>query len=111
MSAGSLKDLKDNASIPRVKKKHGSEGDVVEYGESQWLHYEDQVDALPETLRFSWFDVICIIFSMSTYIFDMGMDLYVAYVYYTTGYILYFIITLVFVIIPSVTMTAFSLRW
>lgn len=110
MSAGSLKDLKDNAPVPRVKKKHGSEGDVVEYGESQWLQY-DEVDALPESLRFSWFDIICISFSMATYIFDLAMDLYVAYVYYATEYILYFIITLIFVIIPSVTMTAFSLRW
>jgi hypothetical protein len=110
MSAGSLRDLKDNVAMPRVKKKHRSEGDVYDYGESHWLN-EDATDALPELLRFSLFDIFCILFSMVTYAVDLAMDLYVAYVYYDSAYIGYFVLTLVFVIIPSVTMTAFSLRW
>jgi len=110
MSAGSLRDVKDNAVMPRVKKKHGSDGDMFDYGESNWLQ-EDETDALPEILRFSSFDIFCILFSMFTYAVDLAMDLYVAYVYYDTGFIGYFVLSLVFVIIPSVTMTAFSLRW
>ncbi|CAL8086972.1 unnamed protein product [Orchesella dallaii] len=112
MSTGSLRDMKDSVPVAKVRKKH-SEGDLLDYmncSESQWLQY-DEVDALPTTLRFNFFDIFCIILSMCTYIFDLGMDIYVAYVYYTKGHIGFFVLTLVFVIIPAGTMTAFSLRW
>jgi hypothetical protein len=114
-SSGSLRDLKDASSSsappPPAKRKHNSAGDVVEYGESHWLQCEDIIDGLPETLRFNWFDMFCIIFSIATYVVDLGMDIYVAYVYHVSEYIGYFVLTLVFIIIPSVSMTAFSLRW
>lgn len=111
MSTGSLRDLKDSMPVAKVRKKH-SEGELLDYScsESQWLQY-DEVDALPATLRFNYFDMFCILLSMGTYIFDLGMDIYIAYVYYTNARIDYFVLTLVFVIIPAGTMTAFSLRW
>lgn len=112
MSTGSLRDLKDSMPVGKVRKKH-SEGDLLNYmncSESQWLQY-DEVDALPVSLRFNYFDMFCILLSMGTYIFDLAMDIYVAYLYYINYYIGYFVLTLVFVIIPAGTMTAFSLRW
>lgn len=112
MSTGSLRDLKDPVPVGKVRKKH-SEGELLDYmncSESQWLQY-DEVDALPTTLRFNFFDMFCILLSMGTYLFDLGMDIYVAYVYFIRGYVTYFVLTLVFVIIPAGTMTAFSLRW
>ena len=112
MSGGSSKDLKD-VSNSKIRKKH-SEGDVVDmvnYAESQWPLQFDEVDALPDSLRFNYFDILCIIVSMTTYLLDLGMDIYVACIYYKTQNIWYFVLTLVFVIIPAGTMTAFSLRW
>lgn len=93
----------------------GGGGDVTTLdcgcGESQWLQCEDQTDGIPESLRFNWFDILCIILSITTYVVDLGMDIYVSYVYYCSGYYWYFALALIFIIIPSVSMTAFSLRW
>lgn len=103
-------------SLPRVRKKH-SEGDILDaVGSSesqQWVPNQqfDETDALPASLRFNAFDICCILFSIVTYTLDLGMDCYVAYVYYTGKWIGYFALTLVFVIVPAGTMTAFSLRW
>ncbi|CAG7817060.1 unnamed protein product [Allacma fusca] len=79
-------------------------------GEDYLWQYDD-VDALPESLRFNYFDIFCIFVSIATYFLDLGMDIYVACIYYKAQNIWYFVLTLVFVIIPAGTMTAFSLRW
>lgn len=111
----SLKLQDDMTGIPppRVRKKNHSSEDMGGGGdpsESQWTHF-DEPDALPLNLRFNVFDFLCIAISIGTYVADLGMDIFMAYVYYTSGFIGYFVLTLVFVIIPAGTMTAFSLRW
>jgi hypothetical protein len=100
-----------------MRRKH-SEGDILDMAamsaeSRQWLGSQsyDETDALPPSLRFNHFDMACIIFSMITYTLDLAMDLYIAYIYYTGEWIGYFVLTLIFVIVPAGTMTAFSLRW
>jgi len=113
---GSLKDeVAAGFPLPRVRKKH-SEGDILDMvsasqDSGQWVPSQDETDALPATLRFNYFDISCILFSIATYTLDLCTDCYVAYVYYTGEWIGYFVLTLVFVIVPAGTMTAFSLRW
>ena len=66
MSTGNTKEMKEGVAISRVRKKH-SEGDILDmsnFAESQWPLQYDEVDALPESLRFNYFDIACIIVSM-----------------------------------------------
>lgn len=43
---------------------------------------EDEVDRLPGCIRIGWFDLLCHVFSIGTYLSDMGLDLWVAVVHY-----------------------------
>ncbi len=97
----------------------------------------DETDALPANLRYSNFDLFCTSISIFTYLFDLVsrlyfhslfilpecfmlfqvMDVIVAYYFYHLGaehgiyHYWYFGLTLTFVLLPSLTMTGFSLRW
>lgn len=62
-------------------------------------------------INFSLFDAVGIILSVLSFLFDTGMDIAVAYLHYTNGDIVYFILTLIFIIVPALTMTCFSIRW
>ena len=42
----------------------------------------DDIDALPKNLRYNWFDLLCTLISMTTYIADVVMDCVVAYYFY-----------------------------
>ena len=76
----------------------------------------DEVDALPANLRYSNFDLMYTLISVLTYIFDLVMDCAVAYYFYHLAaehgiyHYWYFGLTVSFVLIPSLTMTGFSLR-
>jgi len=78
---------------------------------------EDEVDALPENLRYNWFDLLCTLISIATYIADLVMDCVVAYYFYHLAtkhgiyHYWYFGLTTVFIIMPCLTMTGFSFRW
>ena len=71
----------------------------------------DQVDHNPEKLKFTCCDILINLFAIGSYLFDVGTDCYVAYLYYTRRHLWWFILTLVFIFVPSITMTAFSLKW
>ena len=77
----------------------------------------DEVDALPSNLSYSNFDLLCTMISVLTYAFDLGMDCAVAYYFYHLAsehgiyHYWYFGLTITFVLVPSLTMTGFSLRW
>ena len=76
----------------------------------------DEVDALPANLRYSNFDLMYTLISVLTYLFDLVMDCAVAYYFYHLAaehgiyHYWYFGLTVSFVLIPSLTMTGFSLR-
>lgn len=46
---------------------------------------EDETDRVPSTLRVTEFDLFCYVFATFTYILDIGLDLVVAYFYYSAG--------------------------
>jgi len=77
----------------------------------------DEVDALPESLRYNWFDLLCTLISIVTYVSDLVMDCVVAYYFYHLAtehgiyHYWYFGLTTFFIVFPSLTMTGFSFRW
>jgi len=77
----------------------------------------DETDALPASLRYNAFDFLCSLISMLTYAADVAMDCVVAYYFYHLAvehgiyHYWYFGLTLVFIVLPSLTMTGFSFRW
>jgi len=77
----------------------------------------DETDALPESLRYNVFDLLCTLISILTYVVDIVMDCVVAYYFYHLAvdhgiyHYWYFSLTLVFIVLPSLTMTGFSFRW
>ena len=77
----------------------------------------DVVDALPSDLRYSCIDILYTLVSILTYLFDLVMDCAVAFYFYHLGvshgvyHYWYCGLTITFVLLPSLTMTGFSLRW
>lgn len=77
----------------------------------------DETDALPEGLRYNWFDLLCTMISILTYVLDVVMDCVVAYYFYHLAvdhgiyHYWYFGLTIFFIVMPSLTMTGFSFRW
>ena len=77
----------------------------------------DEIDALPSNLRYSNFDLMYTLISVLTYLFDLFMDCAVAYYFYHLAaehgiyHYWYFGLTVTFVLVPSLTMTGFSLRY
>ena len=73
----------------------------------------DETDALPASLRYNAFDFLCSLISMLTYAADVAMDCVVAYYFYHLAvehgiyHYWYFGLTLVFIVLPSLTMTGF----
>lgn len=67
--------------------------------------------ALPETDTYSNYEVFMTVFSILSYIFDVGSDIYLAYVYHSDGDIWWFTLTVIFIIVPSLTITIFSFVW
>ncbi|XP_054152903.1 XK-related protein 4-like [Oppia nitens] len=72
---------------------------------------EDRVDALPEHMTFTILDAVAILFSIGSFLLDIGTDIAVAAYYYITDNNWYFYLTLTFVILPTLVMTGISLRW
>lgn len=59
---------------------------------------------------FGLFYGLCFIISIMTFIMDLSMHCWLAYVYHTKKE-LYFLLTVAFIIIPSIVSTGFSMRW
>jgi len=72
---------------------------------------EDEPDALPENLRFNAFDFMCLIYSIIVYCADIGTDIYLCYEYSSSDEIAYFVLTLVFLLVPFLAILGMSLRW
>lgn len=77
----------------------------------------DTADALPKKLSYTWLDILVILISVCSFILDTASDVFLSYIHYTryktgdTVYLIYFILTLLFVLVPTLTMTVFSLKW
>ena len=114
--SGSVKEkeklLPEGSDVPdsvHINPKHNGGG-----GHGQCA---DEIDALPAGLRYNTFDFFCTFLSILTYVVDLAMDCVVAYYFYHLAvdhgiyHYWYFSLTLVFIVLPSLTMTGFSFRW
>ncbi|GAB6033201.1 hypothetical protein CHUAL_012807 [Chamberlinius hualienensis] len=61
--------------------------------------------------KYGFWDGVCVFISLCTYIFDQVTDVMVAVYFFNKAMYWYFGLTLAFVIVPSITMTVFSLTW
>lgn len=64
-----------------------------------------------QNLEFGFFYVVCILLSVVTYVVDYVFACWLLYYYYLNNEGLYFALTLTFVVLPALLMTAFSMRW
>ena len=71
----------------------------------------DRVDSLPKDMSFTWIDIIAILFSICSFLFDITTDTIVAAFHLKNGDKWYFILTTVFIVVPTLVMTGISLRW
>ena len=56
-------------------------------------------------------DILLHLFSIVSYIVDVGSDVAVAVIYYHEGDRWWFVLTVLFIVVPSITITLFSLAW
>lgn len=70
-----------------------------------------EVDAISESLPFTGWDKLVLVFSMTTAIADVFTDAWVAHKYWQQGERVYFGLTLAFIFVPSWVVTWISLRW
>lgn len=68
-------------------------------------------DKFTDCGHFGMFYVICIAFSIITYILDLVLACMLLYFYSVNGNAVYFALTLTFVVIPALLITTISLRW
>ena len=71
----------------------------------------DRVDALPAHMTFTMIDALAILFSIGSFLFDIGTDIAVAAFHYINQDFWYFGLTMAFVILPTLVMTGISMRW
>ena len=72
---------------------------------------KDDICHTHTTHKYTLRDVFFNLVSMLSYLFDVGSDVFLVYVYYTNSQWWWFTMTLSFILIPSVVMTCFSLKW
>jgi len=84
---------------------------TAEHGNGEITDKTDDGLALPETDTYSNYEVFMTVFSILSYIFDVGSDIYLAFVYHSDGDIWWFTLTVIFIIVPSLTITVFSFVW
>lgn len=75
------------------------------------LKQVDSPDKLDPNQNFGAFYVICIALSIITYVLDLALACILLYFYSQGGHGLYFTLTLSFVLLPALLMTAFNFRW
>ena len=71
----------------------------------------DEVDALPEKMQYTYKDLAVVLLSILSFLIDTGTDVWVAVHFYRSQRMYEFALTLVFIVVPALTMTGFSLRW
>ena len=71
----------------------------------------DRVDYLPTEMSFTLLDAFGIMFSIGSFLFDIGTDIAVAVIHFRNNDFWYFGLTISFILIPTLVMTGISLRW
>ena len=68
-------------------------------------------DFIPDTMTINVFEVFIYAWGVFAFFFDMVTDLVLAHAYYSEGAYWLFILTLMCVIVPNLTLSVFSLVW
>lgn len=67
--------------------------------------------AAEKTSDFGGFYVTCVLLSVITYVADLVLACVLLYFYSIDGHGVYFALTLSFLLVPALLMTAFNFRW
>jgi hypothetical protein len=70
----------------------------------------DDLDFVPNNAHVTNFDILALIVSVVSHIIDVGLDINIAYRYFHSGQSLYFILTVVFILFPTLVNTIISMR-
>lgn len=70
----------------------------------------DEPDKLPSDLSISYWELICLVLAIVGHIIDVCIDFNVAYQYYKSGKTTYFVLTVIFIAVPSIINTYMSLK-
>lgn len=75
------------------------------------VSFDDRVDAIPKEMSFTLLDAAAILFSIGSFLFDIGTDIAVSAFHFLNNDMWYFGLTVAFVFIPTLIMTGISMRW
>lgn len=70
----------------------------------------DEPDRIPSKDRVTDWDIIVLVISILSHVIDVGFDINLAYQYYNTQNLLYFILTVGCILLPSCVNTVFSFK-
>lgn len=70
----------------------------------------DETDKLPTDLNISYWELFALIFAIFTHVIDVCIDFNVAYQYYRFEKLIYFVLTIIFIAVPSIINTYMSLK-
>jgi len=70
----------------------------------------DSVDFVPNNAHVTNFDILALIVSIVSHIIDVGLDINIAFRYFHSGQSVYFILTMVFILLPALVNTFISMR-
>ena len=68
-------------------------------------------DFIPDTMTINVFEVFIYAWGVFAFFFDMVTDLVLAHAYYSEGAYWLFLLTLMCVVVPNLTLSIFSLVW
>lgn len=70
----------------------------------------DETDKLPTDLNISYWELFALIFAIITHVIDVCIDFNIAYQYYRFEKLIYFVLTIIFIAVPSIINTYMSLK-
>lgn len=70
----------------------------------------DEPDKLPRDLSITYWDLIALVIAIVSHVVDVCIDFNVAYQYYRYEKLTYFVLTVIFIAVPSIINTYMSLK-
>lgn len=70
----------------------------------------DEIDSVPVTYHVTNWDIIALLVSIFSHIIDVALDINLAYRYFRHNQMVYFTLTLVFILFPAFVNTGISIR-
>jgi hypothetical protein len=70
----------------------------------------DEPDELPRDLSISYWDLIVLVLAIVSHVIDVCIDFNIAYQYYIYEKLTYFLLTVIFIAVPSIINTYMSLK-